>query len=160
MNAPRRLDRSQIEAILPHRAPFLWLDEVTELQFDASRGLGETNPPPTIRTRTYLAPELELFRGHYPQFAVLPGVIQLEICFQAGAILLAHVAPPAPGEVPVVTRVDNVRFRQMLRPGMTAEAAVVLEERAGRAFRMTGVLTAEGKNAARVEFVCTTAPAG
>lgn len=131
-----------IAAAIPHRAPFLWIDAVEKIA------------PDLIVARKWLDPALDLFRGHYPDFPVLPGVIQCEMCFQAGAILISQTAPPAAGQVPVVTRINNVKFRHMLRPGDTARIEVELTERLANAWFFTGRVSCGEKLAARLEFAC------
>ncbi len=137
----------EIKACIPHRDPFLWLDEVTEIS--ESR----------IVARKTLSADLPVFLGHYPQFPVFPGVLQCEACFQAGAVLISRLVPTGSGDVPVVTRLNNVQFRRMIRPGETIEVHVDLTERLANAFYLKGkVTTTDGKVTARLEFVCTTAP--
>lgn len=135
----------QIREAIPHRDPFLWIDEVTEL--DDKR----------IVARKFLSPELDVFCGHYPNFPVLPGVLQCEAAFQAGAILISRLQAVAAGQVPVVTRVNNVKFRHMLRPGDTMEMEVELTERLQNAYFLTGKVSSSGQVAARLEFACTAA---
>ena len=90
------LARADLEALIPHRTPFLWLD--------AAEIDGET-----ILASKTLPPDLPLFAGHYPDHPLLPGVIQLEMCFQAGAALIAALGDAGTGDagtggVPVVAR--------------------------------------------------------
>ena len=141
------MNRSEIEQCIPHRDPFLWLDEVTEIS--SSR----------IVARKHLSEQLPVFQGHYPNFPVFPGVLQCESCFQAGAVLISRLVPTGTNEVPVVTRVNNVQFRRMLRPGKTFEIEVELTERVSNAFYLKGKVSVDGKVSARLEFVCTAAPA-
>lgn len=141
------MNRSEIEQCIPHRDPFLWLDEVTEIS--SSR----------IVARKHLSEQLPVFQGHYPNFPVFPGVLQCESCFQAGAVLISRLVPTGTNEVPVVTRVNNVQFRRMLRPGETIEIEVELTERVSNAFYLKGKVSVDGKVSARLEFVCTAAPA-
>jgi 3-hydroxyacyl-[acyl-carrier-protein] dehydratase len=140
------VNRSEIEQCIPHRDPFLWLDEVTEIS--SSR----------IVARKHLSEQLPVFQGHYPNFPVFPGVLQCESCFQAGAVLISRLVPTGTNEVPVVTRVNNVQFRRMLRPGETIEIEVELTERVSNAFYLKGKVSVDGKVSARLEFVCTAAP--
>ena len=135
-------NRQQIEKLIPHRDPFLWLDEVTELS--------ETR----IVARKLIAEDLNLFKGHYPAFPVLPGVTQLEAAFQAGAVLIATQFPPAEGQVPVVTRVNNVQFRKMVTPGKTLEFEVELTEKLTNAYFLKGKVSVDGKVSVRLEFAC------
>jgi 3-hydroxyacyl-[acyl-carrier-protein] dehydratase len=136
------LDSEAIQRLIPHRPPFLWIDEVVSI--DDRR----------IVARKRIDPELDVFRGHYPAFPVLPGVLQLEAAFQAGAILIARLAPPTPEAVPVVTRVNNVQFRQLVRPGDVLDIEVELSERLANAFFLKGKTQVNGKVTARLEFAC------
>ena len=142
-NAPSSpLTRAEIEALIPHRPPFLWIDEVVECSARADR------------RDKFVSSDLDVFRGHYPEFPVLPGVLQCEAAFQAGAILIARTAPPAPGQVPVVTRVQNVQFRRLVRPGETLTLEVEITERLANAYFLKGKVTVDGQTSARLEFAC------
>lgn len=141
-----RLDAEGIQQLIPHRPPFLWLDEVVSI--DVGR----------IHARKRIDPDLDVFRGHYPAFPVLPGVLQLEAAFQAAAILIARTVAVEPGAVPVVTRLNNVQFRQMVRPGETLDVEVELSERVGNAFFLKGKTLVNGKTTTRLEFACALAP--
>ncbi|MFZ9092912.1 MAG: 3-hydroxyacyl-ACP dehydratase FabZ family protein [Planctomycetaceae bacterium] len=140
------MNTDEIKQCIPHRTPFLWLDEVTELS--------ETR----IVARKHLNPELPVFQGHYPDFPVFPGVLQCESCLQAGAVLISQMVPTGTDEVPVATRLNNVQFRRMIRPGETIQIEVDLTERVANAFYMKGRVSVEGKVTARLEFVCSAAP--
>lgn len=142
------MNADQIQQHIPHRPPFLWLDEVVSI--DERK----------LVARKRVDRQLDVFRGHYPQFPVLPGVLLCEAAFQAGAVLIAHVAPPVTGQVPVVTRVNNVQFRQLVRPGDVLEIEVELTERLANAFFLKGKVTVGGKTAARLEFACAAAEVG
>lgn len=137
------LTRAEIEALIPHRAPFLWIDEVTEC--------GESR----LVARKHLSADLDVFQGHYPRFPVLPGVLQCEAAFQAAAILIARTVPPEAGQVPVVTRIQNVQFRRLVRPGETLTLEVEITERLARAYFLKGKVSVDGQVSARLEFACT-----
>jgi 3-hydroxyacyl-[acyl-carrier-protein] dehydratase len=143
------LSRAEIEQLVPHREPALWLDEVVEISAER------------IHCRRKVDPAFDWFRGHYPNQPILPGVILCEACLQAGAVLIARHPDGAlgPGEVPVATRLNNVKFKQMVRPGDLLDIEVTLTERLGRAFYMTGKVTVGGKTAATLDFACSAAPA-
>ncbi len=138
------MNSKEIQQLIPHRPPFLWLDEVLEISENS------------IRARKSLDPKLPVFEGHYPSFPVLPGVLQCEACFQAGAVLIAKMHPPGPGQVPVVTRQNNTRFRRLIRPGETMDIEVTLTEQLANAFFLTGKVSVQGQTSARLEFACTT----
>jgi len=135
----------EIQQRIPHRPPFLWIDEVTEI------GDGR------IAARKFLDPELDVFQGHYPHFPILPGVLQCEAAFQAAAILIAELEPLADGQVPVVTRVNNVKFRRPVRPGETIEIEAKITERLANAFFLQATVRVDGRISARLEFACTAA---
>ena len=139
------MDRDAIQQRIPHRPPFLWIDEVVEQSEDR------------LRARKYLDPALDVFSGHYPGFPVLPGVLQCEAAFQAGALLIASLISLEEDQVPVVTRVNNVKFRRMVRPGETLDVEVELTERVANAWFLSGKTSVAGEVAARLEFACTAA---
>ena len=145
---PVVLDRAAIEALIPHRDPFLWLDEVVEL--------GET----LVRARKRVPEDLAVFAGHYPEFRVLPGVLLCEAVFQAGAVLIASAGEIPEGHVPVVTRQQETRFRRMVRPGEVLEIEASLEEVLGGAWFLTGKVSVDDQVAVRLQFACTAAAVG
>jgi 3-hydroxyacyl-[acyl-carrier-protein] dehydratase len=138
------LTRTQIQELIPHRDPFLWLDEV----LDHSTG--------RLVARKFVDPGLDVFRGHYPHRPVLPGVLLCEAAMQAGAVLIAlESGPGAAGAVPVATRINNVKFRQMVRPGDTLDVEVSLTERLANAWFLTARVKVAGNTAASLDFACT-----
>lgn len=139
------MNREEIQQAIPHREPFLWLDEVVEVT------------DKNILARKTLSPDLPVFSGHYPQFPVFPGVLQLEAGMQAGAILISKLATLEPGKVPVATRINNVKFRRLVRPGETLEIAVELTDRAANAFFMSAKITVGGETTVRFDFACAAA---
>lgn len=141
------MNREEIQNLIPHRAPFLWIDEVI--------AISETQ----IHARKFVNPNLPVFSGHYPHFPVLPGVLQCEAAFQAGAILIARSGIVEEGKIPVVTRQNNTKFRQMVRPGDTLDIEVELTEQLSNAFFLTGKVSVDGKITVRLEFACATTDA-
>ncbi|MHC4879515.1 MAG: 3-hydroxyacyl-ACP dehydratase FabZ [Planctomycetota bacterium] len=139
------MQRAEIEQLIPHRDPFLWIDEVTSID--------DTK----ITARKQIPEDLDVFRGHYPHFPILPGVLQLEAAFQAGAILIAQTQTVAQGQVPVVTRVNNTKFRNAVRPGDMLDIEVELTETLSNAFFLTGKVSVNGKTTVRLEFACAAA---
>lgn len=138
----------QIVQAIPHRPPFLLIDEVVDQQ--ESR---------IVCRKTFTGDEF-WFQGHYPDFPIMPGVLLCEAAMQAGAVLLSgKIGDDARGKVPVATRANNVQFRQMVRPGDTIEIEVELTERLADAFFMKARVTnaTAGKLACRLEFACTLA---
>jgi len=136
----------EIKAAIPHREPFLLLDEIVE-QSEAR----------IVCRKTFTGDEF-WFRGHYPDFPITPGVILCEAAMQAGAVLLSKLVTDSPDSVPVATRANNVQFKKMVRPGDTIEIEVELTERVSTAFFMNAKVTVQGKVACRFDFACTLAP--
>ncbi|MFP6764232.1 MAG: 3-hydroxyacyl-ACP dehydratase FabZ [Planctomycetaceae bacterium] len=141
------MNQTEIQQMIPHRDPFLWIDQVTDISEDS------------IVASKRIPEDLDIFRGHYPHFPILPGVLQLEAAFQAGAILIAKTQDVGAGNVPVVTRVNNTKFRTMVRPGDTLDIEVRLSEKIANAFFLTGKVSVAGKTTVRLEFACAAAPA-
>lgn len=134
---------------IPHRPPFLWLDRVLEI--------GET----AIRAEKTVPADLDIFRGHYPEYPLMPGVLLCEAVFQAGALLIGNllgrepkVNSGAPASVPVLTRILGAKFKREVRPGDRLEIRASLVERLGPAWLMKGSVRVGGKVAVQVEFAC------
>jgi len=135
--------------LIPHRPPFLFVDEIVESSENR------------IVTRLRVDPEADFFRGHYPGQPVMPGVLLCECCFQAGALLIAQRLGPIGAQqgVPVVTRIQDAKFKHMVRPGDLLTVEVTLDDTLDNAYFLTGRLSVEGKLALRVTFACTQTPA-
>ena len=141
---------TDIHAAIPHRPPFLFVDEIVSQ--DEVR----------IICRKRFTGDEWFFAGHYPDEPIVPGVLLCEAAMQAGAILLGRFND-APGDkpvgdagrrLPVVTRINDVRFKQIVRPGDTIEIESVLRERLAEAYFFEGKVSVAGKLAARLEFAC------
>jgi 3-hydroxyacyl-[acyl-carrier-protein] dehydratase len=138
-----------IKAAIPHREPFLLLDEIVEQSADR------------IVCRKRFAGDEFWYAGHYPHFPITPGVILCEAAMQAGAVLLSSRmrADGVPeGAVPVATRANNVQFKQMVMPGDTIELEVDFVERVSTAYFLKAKVTTGAKVACRLEFACTLIP--
>ena len=126
---------------IPHRAPFLFVDQVAEAS--------ETR----IVTAARVRPDADFFRGHYPGNPIMPGVLLCEMCFQSGALLLAHRLGGLRG-TPVVTRIGDARFKRMVRPGDELSVEVTLDDTVDNAYVMTGRMSCDGKPVLRITFTC------
>ena len=140
----KTMSRADIEAAIPHRPPMLLVDEIVQ------RSDNEI-----VCRKTFRADEF-FFQGHYPDHPLVPGVILCEAAMQAGAILLSKSMESDSG-VPVATRLNDVKFKKMIRPGDTVEIAVDLVERLANAFFLKAKVTCQGKIAVRFDFACTLA---
>jgi 3-hydroxyacyl-[acyl-carrier-protein] dehydratase len=133
---------AEIQAAIPHRPPMLLVDEIVDRR-----------PDEIICRKTFRAEEF-FFQGHYPDHPLVPGVILCECAMQAGAILLAQWIQAGEG-IPVATRLNDVKFKRMVRPGESVLLEVKLNERLANAFYLKAKVTCEGELAARFEFACT-----
>jgi 3-hydroxyacyl-[acyl-carrier-protein] dehydratase len=133
-----------IEAIkesIPHREPFLLVDEIVEQSKDR------------IVCRKKFTGEEFWYEGHYPGQPLTPGVILCEAAMQAGAVLLAEVVT-GQGGVPVVARMNNVKFKTMVQPGDTIQMEVELTEQMAGAYFFNAKVTVDGNTAATLDFAC------
>jgi 3-hydroxyacyl-[acyl-carrier-protein] dehydratase len=135
----------RIHDAIPHRDPFLLVDEIVRWDDQSIECL-----------KTFRGTE-EFFAGHYPGYPLVPGVLLCEAAMQAGAILLSAHMKGNEGKVPVATRLNDVRFKRMVRPGETLRMEVDLVERLADAFFLKAKVTVDGKVAVRFEFACTAA---
>ena len=101
------LNKEQIKEIIPHRDPFLLIDEVLELE-------------PGVRAvaTKYLRPDEDWFRGHFPQAPVQPGVLTIEMLAQTGAVCVLSL-PENKGKLAFFAGIDKARFRGQVLPGDT-----------------------------------------
>lgn len=138
-----------IYRIIPHRPPFLFVDEIVE----------ETEN--YVVTRRTLREEEFYFQGHYPGNPIMPGVLSCESVFQTGAILLLRrfAAELADGGTPVLTRIQNARFRGMARPGDTLTIKAEFGEKMGKFFFLKGSVTSGEKKILTLDFGLAIVPA-
>lgn len=136
------MTKEQILAAIPHRPPMLLVDEIVEQSDDQ------------IECRKTFSADEHFLQGHYPGNPIVPGIVLCECAMQAGAVLLSAKASPSAGEVPVATRMNDVKFKRVVRPGDTIQIQVKLNEQLASAFFLTGKVTVDGKLAARLDFAC------
>ncbi len=129
---------------IPHRPPFLFVDEVVEVSDRRLVAAKRADPA------------ADFFRGHYPDQPVMPGVLIAECCFQAGALLIAHLrgGSEVSAGVPVLTRIQDARFKRIMRPGDLLEIEVSLDDSLDNAYYLTGRVAVDRKPVLRVTFAC------
>ena len=110
------LDRSQIEALIPHRDPFLLIDRVTELE-PGVRAVAE---------HTFTGKEWYQ-AGHFPGNPIVPGVILIESCAQA-ATVMAMSLPEYRDGLGLFAGIEEMRFKRMVKPGDTARFEAVMDK--------------------------------
>ena len=135
----------EILKAIPHRPPFLFVDEIVEQTDDS------------LTAKRYVPETEAFFQGHYPGNPIMPGVIISEAVFQTGAIflnrLLAEELAADPDMVPVLTKITDARFKSIVRPKDTLLITVVYKEKMGRFIFMDGsVKTEDGRKVMTVSF--------
>ena len=113
------LGRAQIEEILPHREPFLLIDEVLEL----TPGVGAVARKHVREDEWYLA-------GHFPGRPVMPGVLIVEALAQTGAVAVLSEEENR-GRLALFAGIDDCRFKRIVEPGDTLELRCELEKDRG-----------------------------
>jgi 3-hydroxyacyl-[acyl-carrier-protein] dehydratase len=101
------LDRTAIEAVIPHRDPFLLVDRILESVPGVS-AIGELD----VRDTAFWVP------GHFPDYAVMPGVLIVEALAQTGAFAMLSL-PENQGKIAFFGGIDKVRFKRQVVPGDT-----------------------------------------
>lgn len=139
-----------LEKLVPHRPPFLLLDEIESMDEDH------------IRARITVRPEGELFagvfKGHYPGHPITPGVLLCEMVFQAGAALLSHRLDGRGEGVPVLARITKARFREQVSPGDSLVIESTFVEQVASAFFLKGSVKLGEKVAVQVDYTCVMVP--
>lgn len=153
--------KEAILAAIPHRPPFLFVDEIREWSDEEI-------------VCAYRFKEDEFFfAGHYPGAPIVPGVVLCEAAMQAGAIFTSRLIAKQEAEngedgqtgepgvelKPVVGRINDVKFKRIVRPGETVELRVSFKEKMAAAYFLKAKVYCEGKLAVSFEFAVTMAPA-
>jgi len=137
---------TRIATLIPHREPFLWVDRIISEQ------------PGTIITEKDIPEDLDIFRGHYPNMPILPGVLLCEAVFQSGALLISlmnSTNKSNPSHLPLITKINSARFKRPVYPGETLQIEVTLKESVSSAHFFKATVRVHNKTALRIEFAAT-----
>ena len=140
------LNIEQIQALLPHRYPFLLVDRITE----CTPGQGARG----IKCVTANEP---FFQGHFPHYKVMPGVLIIEALAQVGAVAILSV-PENRGKLALFGGIKNARFKQQVRPGDVLELECELTAQRGSVGFGTATAKVNGKTACKAELTFALTP--
>jgi 3-hydroxyacyl-[acyl-carrier-protein] dehydratase len=136
------LDVEQIKRLLPHRAPFLFVERLCEI-IPGESAVGykavSCNEP--------------YFQGHFPDLAVMPGVLIIEAMAQtAGALVVHSLGLTSDNRVTYFMTIDKARFRRPVHPGNMLRIPVRALRRRGRVWKFAGEAFVDGELCAEAEF--------
>ena len=141
----RVIGRSEIETMIPHRAPFLWIDRVEELE-------------PGVRCVAvkFVDPANPIFAGHFPAKPILPGVLLIEAVAQTAGVMLGSAAPlsdaGAGGGVALLGAVNRFKFLKPVTPGQELRIETKKMTEAGRMAYIGGTVWVDGEMVASGEL--------
>ena len=138
-----------IEAVIPHRWPFLLVDRIVEYAPDEQRIVGEKA---VTATEWYM-------QGHFPGLPVMPGVLQVEALAQTMAIYVAK-QPGFGDTIGLFAEISDCRFRRVVQPGDRLRLEVTMEKLGRRMGRGRGVATVDGEVACEATIAFIIPPPG
>lgn len=137
------LTLAEIEAILPHRYPFLLIDRVIELE----------RKKRVVALKNVTANEPH-FQGHFPGFPIMPGVLIVEAMAQAGGVLLLPELPDGEHRLMVFGGIERAKFRRPVVPGDQLRIEVEVIVWRSTAVKLQGTATVDGKLACEATISC------
>ena len=136
------MDRSEIEAVIPHRAPFLWIDRVEELE-------------PGVRCVAVklVDPADPIFAGHFPTKPILPGVLLIEAVAQTAGVMLGSAAgDKTGGGSALLGAVNRFKFLKPVTPGQELRIETKMLTELGRMACVGGTVWVDGEMVANGEL--------
>lgn len=138
------MDRSQIESRIPHRAPFLWIDRIAELE-----------PGSRCVALKYVDPGEPFFAGHFPGQPVLPGVFLIEAVAQTAGVMLGGAEKSR--EIAKLAAVNRFKFLKLVEPGSELRIETRLLTEAGAMACVEGTVHVNNEIVARGELTVVSA---
>ena len=141
------IDSDRIKELIPHRYPFLLVDRIIHVDEERAVGIKQ------------ITANEEFFQGHFPHYAVMPGVLIVEAIAQVGAIAFFHKFG-VEGKMAFFAGIDEVRFRKQVKPGDTMILHIRLLKKSRRLVKMEGKAVVDGEVAASGIFTAIIADMG
>jgi|SRR5579883_590118 len=135
-------DIQAIQELLPHRYPFLLVDRIVEL--DDERIVG-------LKNVTINEPH---FPGHFPQFAVMPGVLIVEAMAQVAGVLVMSKIQDRAGKLVLLATIEQAKFRKPVTPGDQLRIEMRILKLKSSLAKVSGVATVDGAVVAEAELMC------
>jgi 3-hydroxyacyl-[acyl-carrier-protein] dehydratase len=136
------LDLEAVRKILPHRYPMLLVDRILELEDERIVGIKNVsiNEP--------------FFQGHFPGFAVMPGVLIVEAMAQVAGVLVLNSIPDRENKVVLLASIEQAKFRRPVLPGDQLRIEMKMGRRKATVAKMHGTATVNGAVVAEAEMLC------
>ncbi|HID32677.1 MAG TPA: beta-hydroxyacyl-ACP dehydratase [bacterium (Candidatus Stahlbacteria)] len=139
------MDQNYIKSIIPHREPFLFVDRIETIEEDRVVAVKE------VKADEYF------FKGHFPDYPVMPGVLIVEALAQAGGVLLLR---DKGDKIPLFLGIDRARFKRGVRPGDVLRLEVSVMKKRGDIVWLKGEAKAGGELVCQVEILAGAFPRG
>jgi len=136
------MEQHDIQSLLPHRKPFLFVDNLEKVDED------------TIIGSHCFSEDEFFFEGHFPEYPVVPGVILIETMAQCGGAGVRALGKLGDDALFFLASVDKVKFRQQVRPGDTVRIEIKNLRITGRMIKQSGSAFVGEEKAAEAEWLC------
>ncbi|MEQ6378043.1 3-hydroxyacyl-ACP dehydratase FabZ [Bacillaceae bacterium S4-13-58] len=134
------MDINEIKEVIPHRYPFLLIDQVTDMEL-GKRAVGFKN----------VTANEPFFQGHFPDYPVMPGVLIVEALAQMGAVAILKQEENR-GKIGFLVGIDKCRFKRQVKPGDRLDLDVEIIRSKGRIGKGKGRATVNGELACEAEI--------